>query len=105
MYIGPQGIVHGTTITVLNAGRRLGIAGPDGLQGVVFATSGLGGMSGAQAKAAVIAGAVGVVAEINPKVVALRHREWVDQVYTDLAQLSARIMQAKGKRPSRIVGL
>ncbi|MBK6609919.1 MAG: urocanate hydratase [Sphingobacteriales bacterium] len=97
MYIGPQGIVHGTTITVLNAGRRLGIAGPDGLQGVVFATSGLGGMSGAQAKAAVIAGAVGVVAEINPKVVALRHRQgWVDEVYTDLAQLSARIMQAKG---------
>ena len=65
MYIGPQGIVHGTTITVLNAGRMIQKDGNDGLAGKFFVTSGLGGMSGAQAKAAVIAGAVGVIAEIN----------------------------------------
>jgi len=62
MYIGPQGIVHGTTITVLNAGRKLKDGG-SGLGGRVFVSSGLGGMSGAQAKAAVIAGAIGVIAE------------------------------------------
>ena len=95
MYIGPQGIVHGTTITVLNAGRRL--PGSDGsLAGKVFVTSGLGGMSGAQAKAAVIAGAIGVIAEINPKAVAKRHEQgWVDEVYTDLDQLLARIQRAR----------
>src|SRR3989338_4152324 len=69
MYIGPQGIVHGTTITLLNAGRRQGF---DSLEGKLFVTSGLGGMSGAQAKAAVIAGAIGVIAEINPKAVQKR---------------------------------
>lgn len=95
MYIGPQGIVHGTTITVLNAGRRL--PGSDGtLAGKVFVTSGLGGMSGAQAKAAVIAGAVGVVAEINPQAVVKRHAQgWVDEVFTDLDMLLARIRKAK----------
>ncbi len=95
MYIGPQGIVHGTTITVLNAGRRL--PGSDGsLAGKVFVTSGLGGMSGAQAKAAVIAGAIGVIAEINPKAVAKRHEQgWVDEVFTDLDQLLARIQRAR----------
>ncbi|HRZ77613.1 MAG TPA: urocanate hydratase, partial [Bacteroidales bacterium] len=71
MYIGPQGIVHGTTITVLNAGRMLPEGG-DGLAGKVFVTSGLGGMSGAQAKAAVIAGAIGIVAEINPRATRVR---------------------------------
>jgi urocanate hydratase len=95
MYIGPQGIVHGTTITVLNAGRRL--PGSDGsLAGKVFVTSGLGGMSGAQAKAAVIAGAIGVLAEINPKVTRIRHEQgWVDEVYHDLNTLVNRIREAK----------
>jgi urocanate hydratase len=94
MYIGPQGIVHGTTITVLNAGRRL--AGGDGsLAGRVFVTSGLGGMSGAQAKASVIAGAVGVIAEINPAAVEKRHAQgWVDEVFTDLDALLSRIEKA-----------
>lgn len=95
MYIGPQGIVHGTTITVLNAGRRL--SGNDSsLAGKVFVTSGLGGMSGAQAKAAVIAGAVGVLAEVNPKVTRIRHDQgWVDEVYHDLNTLINRIKDAK----------
>jgi urocanate hydratase len=95
MYIGPQGIVHGTTITVLNAGRRL--KGNDGnLAGKVFVTSGLGGMSGAQAKAAVIAGAIAVVAEINPKAVQKRHSQgWVDEVYRDLDRMIPRILNAR----------
>ena len=93
MYIGPQGIVHGTAITVLNAGRKIG---KDGLAGKVFVTSGLGGMSGAQPKAAVIAGAIGVVAEINPKAVKIRHEQgWVDEVFEDLNQLLERIKKAK----------
>ena len=98
MYIGPQGIVHGTTITVLNAGRRL--PGSDGtLAGKVFVTSGLGGMSGAQAKAAVIAGAVGVLAEINPKVTKIRHEQgWVDEVYHDLNTMLNRIKDAKNHK-------
>jgi urocanate hydratase len=98
MYIGPQGIVHGTTITVLNAGRR--IKGGDGsLAGKVFVTSGLGGMSGAQAKAAVIAGAIGVVAEINPSAVEKRHSQgWVDEVYHDLDRLIERIATARKKK-------
>lgn len=95
MYIGPQGIVHGTTITVLNAGRRFHQS-KDGLKGKLFVTAGLGGMSGAQAKAAVIAGAIGVVAEINPKAVQTRHSQgWVDEVFTDLAPLLQRIAQAR----------
>jgi urocanate hydratase len=93
MYIGPQGIVHGTTITVLNAARMLG----DGqTKGKVFVTSGLGGMSGAQAKAAVIAGMIGVVAEINPIAAQKRHAQgWVDEIYTDLDKLVKRIKAAK----------
>jgi urocanate hydratase len=93
MYIGPQGIVHGTTITVLNAARMLG----DGqTKGKVFVTSGLGGMSGAQAKAAVIAGMIGVVAEINPIAAQKRHEQgWVDEIYTDLDKLIERIKIAK----------
>jgi urocanate hydratase len=93
MYIGPQGIVHGTTITVLNAARMLG----DGkAKGKVFVTSGLGGMSGAQAKAAVIAGMIGVVAEINPIAARKRHTQgWVDEIYSDLDELIARIKTAK----------
>ncbi|MBI5219838.1 MAG: urocanate hydratase [Bacteroidia bacterium] len=93
MYIGPQGIVHGTTITVLNAGRKIAKKGTSAdLGGKLFVTSGLGGMSGAQAKAAVIAGVVGVIAEINPKAVRTRHTQgWVDEVYEDLDLLMERI--------------
>jgi len=95
MYIGPQGIVHGTTITVLNA-ARMKINSNEGLKGRIFVTSGLGGMSGAQAKAGVIAGAITVVAEINPKVVTTRHSQgWVNEVYTDLKELMNRIKKAQ----------
>ncbi len=96
MYIGPQGIVHGTTITLLNAARRQ--ASGD-IRGMIFVTSGLGGMSGAQAKASVIAGAIGVVAEINPRAVQKRHSQgWVDEVYTDLDELIARMLNARTKK-------
>jgi len=99
MYIGPQGIVHGTTITVLNAGRLTNHTGSSGLAGKVFVTSGLGGMSGAQPKAAVIAGAVGVIAEINPKATHTRHSQgWVDEVYEDIERLIERIRQAKNNK-------
>lgn len=98
MYIGPQGIVHGTTITVLNAGRKIQ-KGKEGLAGKLFVTSGLGGMSGAQAKAAVIAGAIGVIAEVNPKAVHTRHSQgWVDEVFDDLDELLKRIETAKKKK-------
>ncbi|HEX7412168.1 MAG TPA: urocanate hydratase [Bacteroidales bacterium] len=95
MYIGPQGIVHGTTITVLNVGRKIEQHG-EGLAGKLFVTSGLGGMSGAQPKAAVIAGAIGVIAEINPKAIHTRHSQgWVDEVFTGLDELIDRIRKAK----------
>ena len=98
MYIGPQGIVHGTTITVLNAGRMLKGDEP-GLGGKVFVSSGLGGMSGAQAKAAVIAGAVGVIAEINPAAATKRHRQgWVDELYDDLDALINRMEKARSAK-------
>ncbi len=99
MYIGPQGIVHGTTITVLNAGRLyLGTEGEDGLRGKVFVTAGLGGMSGAQAKAGVIAGAIVVVAEINEDAVHKRHAQgWVDEMETDLVALTERLAQARAE--------
>jgi len=98
MYIGPQGIVHGTTITILNAGRRFK-GGDSGLGGRIFITSGLGGMSGAQAKAAVIAGAVGVVAEINHQAVSKRHQQgWVDEVYTGLDELIQRMLEARNRK-------
>lgn len=100
MYIGPQGIVHGTAITLLNAGRRLSV-GDNGLAGKVFVSSGLGGMSGAQPKAAVIAGAIGVVAEINPRVIKVRYEQgWVDEVYDNLDLLLNRIQEAKNKKQS-----
>lgn len=96
MYIGPQGIVHGTTITVLNAARKHSEGEPGGK---IFVSSGLGGMSGAQPKAAVIAGMVGVVAEINPKAVEMRHKQgWVDEVFTDLNTLIARMVKARKNR-------
>lgn len=95
MYIGPQGIVHGTTITVLNALRKLN-GGATDTAGKVFVTAGLGGMSGAQPKAAVIAGCIGVVAEINPKAVQTRFEQgWVDEVFEDLPKLLNRIHQAR----------
>jgi urocanate hydratase len=98
MYIGPQGIVHGTTITVLNAGRKIE-KNKEGIAGKLFVTSGLGGMSGAQPKAAVIAGVIGVIAEINPKAVQTRHSQgWVDEVFTDLDELIKRIEKAKAKK-------
>ncbi|NLX40853.1 MAG: urocanate hydratase [Bacteroidales bacterium] len=98
MYIGPQGIVHGTTITVLNAARMKN-KGSDDVRGKIFVSSGLGGMSGAQPKAAVIAGVVGIVAEINPKAVSKRYKQgWVDEVYTDCDLLIDRALKASAAR-------
>lgn len=95
MYIGPQGIVHGTTITVLNAARMHNNGGSD-IRGKIFVSSGLGGMSGAQPKAAVIAGVVGIIAEINPKAVEKRFKQgWVDEVYSDVDKLIDRALKAK----------
>ena len=101
MYIGPQGIVHGTTITLLNAGRRYLDADVEsgGLAGRLLVTSGLGGMSGAQAKAAVIAGCIGLVAEVNPKVVKKRHEQgWVQEVEADLDKLLLRVERARREK-------
>jgi len=95
MYIGPQGIVHGTTITVLNAGRKIAKHGED-LSGKLFVTSGLGGMSGAQPKAGNIAGCITVIAEVNKKAVRTRHSQgWVDEVFDDLNALVNRVKKAK----------
>ena len=95
MYIGPQGIVHGTTITVLNAFRK--INNPP--QGNLFVTSGLGGMSGAQPKAGNIAGCVTVCAEVNPKAVHTRHSQgWVDEVISNPDELVNRVHQAKSNK-------
>lgn len=96
MYIGPQGIVHGTTITILNAGRRIGSGD---LRGKLFVSSGLGGMSGAQPKAASIAGCISVVAEVNAKAVEKRHAQgWVDEICRDAGQLVKRVKEAKEKK-------
>ncbi|MCB9234499.1 MAG: urocanate hydratase [Bacteroidia bacterium] len=104
MYIGPQGIVHGTTITLLNAGRRFR-PGADNLAGMLYVTSGLGGMSGAQPKAAVIAGAVGVVAEINPDAAHKRKDQgWLDELYESLDELIPRILEAKNNREAVSIG-
>ena len=85
MYIGPQGIVHGTTITVLNAARRVSSGNATTNRALLFVTAGLGGMSGAQPKAANIAGVVSVTAEINPKAAQKRYEQgWVDQLYYSL---------------------
>lgn len=92
MYIGPQGIVHGTTITVLNGFRKIGKAP----QGHLFVTSGLGGMSGAQPKAGTIAGCITVCAEVNPKITKIRHEQgWIHEVIDDMDQLIARVREAK----------
>jgi len=91
MYIGPQGIVHGTTITLLNGFRKINKATKGGL----FVTSGLGGMSGAQPKAGNIAGCVTVCAEVNKKATETRHSQgWVDEVISDLDELSSRVKEA-----------
>ncbi|MBO7203946.1 MAG: urocanate hydratase [Bacteroidales bacterium] len=98
MYIGPQGIVHGTTITVMNAARMHSKPGDEN-RGKIFVSSGLGGMSGAQPKAAVIAGVVGIIAEINPKATKTRYSQgWVDEVYTDLDALIDRALAAREKK-------
>jgi urocanate hydratase len=98
MYIGPQGIVHGTTITVLNAARKISKA-RDAIKGKLFVTAGLGGMSGAQPKAGNIAGCISVTAEVNPKAVHTRHSQgWVDEVIEDLDWLCARVREAKEKK-------
>ena len=94
MYIGPQGIVHGTTITILNAGRK--ISGSEGLRGKLFVSSGLGGMSGAQPRAARIAGCISVVAEVNEKAMRKRLEQgWVDEVIADPDALAERVRSAK----------
>src|ERR1700741_5556321 len=95
MYIGPQGIVHGTTITVMNAARKISKNEED-RKGKLFVTCGLGGMSGAQPKAAKIAGLVSVIAEINPKATNTRYSQgWVDEVFNDLDKLMERVKNAR----------
>jgi urocanate hydratase len=92
MYIGPQGIVHGTTITVLNGFRKI----KKTPQGGLFVTSGLGGMSGAQPKAGNIAGCITVCAEVNPKITHIRHSQgWINEVIEDIDQLVSRVALAK----------
>jgi len=98
MYIGPQGIVHGTMITILNAGRKINTAS-GGLAGKLFVTSGLGGMSGAQAKAGNIAGCITVVAEVNDQATEKRHAQgWVDEIIRDLDSLQTRVRAAVSKK-------
>ena len=96
MYIGPQGIVHGTTITVMNAARKVrSFAGAQDDRALLFVTAGLGGMSGAQPKAGNIAGVVSVTAEINPKAAEKRYEQgWVDELHTSLDALIPRIRKA-----------
>ena len=104
MYIGPQGIVHGTTITVMNAARKqLAAKGLEGSQenmkGLLFVTAGLGGMSGAQPKAGVISGVVSVCAEINPLAARKRYEQgWVDEIHSELDELIPRIRKAVAEK-------
>ncbi|MCF6171695.1 MAG: urocanate hydratase [Bacteroidales bacterium] len=99
MYIGPQGIVHGTTITVMNAARKIAKAGENPFEGKLFVTSGLGGMSGAQPKAANIAGVISVTAEVNRAATRKRHEQgWVDEVISGLDELVVRVKQAKANK-------
>ncbi|XP_028854562.1 urocanate hydratase [Denticeps clupeoides] len=102
-YIGPQGIVHGTMLTVLNAGRRY--LGSSDLRGRVFVTSGLGGMSGAQAKAAVIAGCIGVIAEVDEAPLKKRHEQgWLMEVSDDLDHCMQRIRKARSSKTALSLG-
>ncbi|WP_417706688.1 urocanate hydratase [Rheinheimera aquimaris] len=95
MYIGPQGIVHGTTITVMNAFRKVLQKG-ESSKGKIFLTAGLGGMSGAQPKAGNIAGCITVCAEVNPKAATKRHQQgWVDELIDNMDALIARVKQAQ----------
>lgn len=96
MYIGPQGIVHGTTITLMNAARKVAKPNEDPFAGKLFLTSGLGGMSGAQPKAANITGVISVTAEVNPMASHKRHEQgWVDEIISDLDELVIRVKEAK----------
>ena len=100
MYIGPQGIVHGTTITIMNAARKQLVSkgkepSRDNMGGMLFVSAGLGGMSGAQPKAGVISGVVSVIAEINPLAARKRYEQgWVDEIHEDLDELIPRIRKA-----------
>jgi urocanate hydratase len=99
MYIGPQGIVHGTLITILNAGRIKSGREEGGLSGQVFVSSGLGGMSGAQPRATEIAGGICLVAEVNPKVIETRYSQgWVSEVYSDLDPMLSRMEKARRQK-------
>ncbi|MFA5498630.1 MAG: urocanate hydratase [Candidatus Cloacimonadia bacterium] len=102
MYIGPQGIVHGTYITLLNAGRKyLGIADDKDLKGVVFITSGLGGMSGAQAKAVEIAGGIGIIAEVDYSRIETRHSQgWVSRVSDNLEEIANWVEEYRKRKES-----
>ena len=103
MYIGPQGIVHGTTITLLNAVRKY--LGKEDLSGVTFVTSGLGGMSGAQAKAVVIAGAVSIIAEVDPAAAHKRHEQgWLEQIAFDVDDAIDRMMKASAQGQATSIG-
>ena len=106
MYIGPQGIVHGTAITILNAARKfLDLQDQSDLGGILYVTSGLGGMSGAQAKAAVIAGAVCIIAEIDPIAANKRHQQgWLTELYDDLEKVISRSKQAVEKKEAISIG-
>ena len=98
MYIGPQGIVHGTTITVMNAFRKI-LKPEENSKGKIFLTAGLGGMSGAQPKAGNIAGCITVCAEVNPAASIKRHEQgWVDELINDLDKLVSRVRQAQGNQ-------
>uniref|UniRef100_UPI004047FAC5 urocanate hydratase n=1 Tax=Rheinheimera sp. TaxID=1869214 RepID=UPI004047FAC5 len=98
MYIGPQGIVHGTTITVMNAFRKVLQPG-DSPKGKIFLTAGLGGMSGAQPKAGNIANCITVCAEVNPKAATKRHQQgWVDELIDNMDALIARVKQAQANQ-------
>jgi urocanate hydratase len=99
MYIGPQGIVHGTTITVMNAARKVAAKDEDPFVGKLFVTSGLGGMSGAQPKAADISGVVSVTAEVNPAAARKRFEQgWVKEIVSDLDALVGRVKRAKANK-------
>lgn len=98
MYIGPQGIVHGTTITLMNAFRKQ-LSNEESPAGKIFLTAGLGGMSGAQPKAGNIAGCITICAEVNPVAARKRHQQgWVDELWTDLPQLKERVQRAQSNQ-------
>ena len=105
MYIGPQGIVHGTTITVLNAGRKVKPDVGSDLSGMLFVSSGLGGMSGAQPKAAYITGATSIVAEVNPRAAKKRLEQgWLHELYEELDKAIDRALEAQKKREAVSIG-